>query len=210
VVQANRIDTDYFESRHDVLISHLAQYGAQPLHKFVHLRQEHFFPQKNVLFEYIEISDIDLSNGLCSSKQLLGENAPDRAQQIVHVGDLITSTVRPLRGGTALIRPNQDRSVCSSGFVVLQPQKILAEYLLVYLRLHIIRELINRDNRASMYPAVTVQDILQIPVVLFSGIEAEIQAKVSQSHQAFFDAARLLESAKERVEKMIEAGVAHG
>ena len=210
VIQANRIDTNYFENRYSILINHLVKYGAQPLYQFAYLRQEHFSPQKDTPFEYIEISDVDLSNGLCWSKRLAGENAPDRAQQIVRAGDLIVSTVRPLRGGTALIQPTQDGFVCSSGFAVLRPRRVSPEYLLVYLRLQLVRELINRDNRASMYPAVTAQDILQIPVVLFPDIESKIQTKVYHSHQAFFDAIELLEQAKELIEKMIKAGDAHG
>jgi restriction endonuclease S subunit len=201
---AQRLDTDYFEKRYDILLERLAQYEPKSVSEVANLRQERFAPQSYVPFEYIEISDVNLSNGLCTSKQLPGEEAPDRAQQMVHASDIVVSTVRPLRGGTALIRPEQDGFVCSSGFAVLQPTEVCAEYLLTYLRLKPIRGLINRDNRASMYPAVTTQDILKIPIVVLPNIEDRIQARIRQSHQAYYDALALLEQAKCKVETMIE------
>ncbi|MFN6473188.1 MAG: hypothetical protein RMY36_026460 [Nostoc sp. SerVER01] len=62
------------------------------------------------------------------------EEAPSRAQWIVKTNDVITSTVRPIRRLSALIEPEQNNYICSSGFAVLKPTKIEPEVLLVYLR----------------------------------------------------------------------------
>ena len=202
--QADRLDTYYFEQRHKVLLRHIANYSPTTIGKITSLRQKRFIPQEKAAFEYIEISDVDLSNGLCTSKQLFGESAPDRAQQIVQSGDVIVSTVRPMRGGTALVQSKQDGHVCSSGFAVLQPIEISPEYLLTYLRLKPIRELLNRANRASMYPAVTSQDVLEIPIALLPEIENEIRDRIQGSHLTFYRSLLLLEKAKQNVENMIE------
>ncbi|MCI0579570.1 MAG: N-6 DNA methylase [Chloroflexi bacterium] len=135
VWNASRLDTDYFEKRYKTLLTHVKKFATKAIGEVALLRQERFVPQEKVAFEYIEISSINLSNGLCSSKQLWGEDPPDRAQQIVRKGDVITSTVRPIRGGTALIQSSQDGYVCSSGFAVLQPYAVSPEYLLTYLNL---------------------------------------------------------------------------
>jgi restriction endonuclease S subunit len=207
---ASRIDSDFFEPKYDRLQEHMYNLSAQSVGDMARLRQEKFSPQKGVSFSYIEISDVNLSNGLCHASEVPGEEAPDRAQQIVRTGDIVVSTVRPLRGGIALIRPNQDGFVCSSGFAVLEPLRVSAEYLLVYLRLKPIRELLNRSNRASMYPAVTASDVLNLPIIVSDDNEMTVRGLIQESHQAYSRELELLEQAKRKVEAMIESEAAHG
>ena len=207
---ASRIDSDFFEPKYDKLLEHLYNLGTQPLGDMARLRQEKFSAQIGVNFNYIEISDVDLSNGLCHASEIPGEEAPDRAQQIVRASDIVVSTVRPHRGGIALIHPKQDGFVCSSGFAVLEPLSVSAEYLLVYLRLKPIRELLNRSNRASMYPAVTASDVLNLPIIVSDDNEMTVRGLIQESHQAYSRGLELLEQAKRKVEAMIESEAMHG
>ncbi len=56
----------------------------------------------------------------------------------------------PIRRLSAIISPEQNGHVCSSGFVVLNPKRIAPEVLLTYLRLTIICELMDLHTSASL------------------------------------------------------------
>ena len=140
--------------------------------------------------------------------------APSRATQHVRAGDVITSTVRPIRRLSALVAPEQDGAVCSSGFVVLQPQGISGEVLLTFLRLPLVCELMDLHTSATMYPAISESDLLALPIpAIAPSVQAQVQDAVRQSAHARQRATRLLDAAKRAVEIAIEdseaAALAH-
>lgn len=117
-------------------------------------------------------------------------------------GDVITSTIRPIRRLTALIQSGQDGHACSSGFVVLNPTHIAAEVLLVYLRLPIFCELMDLYTSASLYPAVSEYDLLTLPI---PSIAEDIQKSITESvQQSFAQSEHMLNVAKRAVEIAIE------
>ena len=118
---------------------------------------------------------------------------------------MITSTVRPIRRLSALIEPEQNNYICSSGFAVLQSVKIEPEVLLVYLRSPIVCEILDLHTTASMYPAISTEDLLNIPITLpKESTRQEIVQKVRESRKAREQSKQLLEIAKMGVERAIE------
>jgi type I restriction enzyme S subunit len=167
-------------------------------------RHERFEPSGSGDFEYIEIGSLG-ADGTAATESVATAEAPSRATQHVRGGDIITSTVRPIRRLTALIAPDQDGAVCSSGFVVLQPQSINGEVLLTYLRLPLVCELMDLHSSATMYPAISESDLLALPIpAIATSVQAQVQQAVHQSAQARQRATRLLEAAKRAVEIAIE------
>ncbi|MFQ5879337.1 MAG: restriction endonuclease subunit S, partial [Dehalococcoidia bacterium] len=186
----------------------LRELGAIPLQEVAKPAKRKFSPAAGQPFSYIEISDIDTSTGVINATTLLGEEAPDRAQWVVRKGDVIVSTVRPIRNAVALISEDEDGFVCSSGFAVLKAEAVAAELLFAFLKTKAIAELLDRQTKATMYPAVTWQDVLNIPILKpDEGLEQfvqEIAVLVQQSYQASRMARALLEEAKAKVEALIE------
>lgn len=168
------------------------------------LARRPFKPQKGEEFRYIEIGDLS-GDGRTESSLIAGEDAPSRAQNVVRSRDVITSTVRPIRRLSALIEPEQEGFVCSSGFAVLEPRDVEPELLLVYLRAPIVAEILDLHTTATMYPAIATDVLMEIPFSAPApGIADEIVAKVRASRAARDDAQNLLERAKARVEALIE------
>mgnify|MGYP000966820483 FL=1 len=131
--------------------------------------------------------------------------APSRATQHVRAGDVITSTVRPIRRLSALVASEQNGAVCSSGFVVLQPRSISGEVLLTYLRLPLVCELMDLHTSATMYPAISESDLLALPIpAIDSSVQTQVQYAVRRSTEARQRATRLLVAAKRAVEIAIE------
>lgn len=95
--------------------------------------------------------------------------------------------------------------MCSSGFVVLQPQGISGEVLLTYLRLPLICELMDPHTSAAMYPAISESDLLALPIpAIAPSVQVQVQDAVRQSAHARQRASRLLDAAKRAVEIAIE------
>ena len=113
-------------------------------------------------FEYLEISQISLSNFEYQTTTVkLGEE-PDRAHHLLKRGDVVVSTVRPNRNAVDFIKT--DGIVGSSGLAVLRPNNIEAEYLLAFCKTSYFVNCLMRANKASMYPAVSISDVLDTPL----------------------------------------------
>ena len=197
---ADRFDAEYFQPWMQNLITTLSC-DRQTIGHVASLSKRQFKPETGKEFHYIEIGDV-YGNGIANSHSVAGEDAPSRATWRVQPGDIITTTVRPIRRLSAIINDGQADHVCSSGFVVLTPKNIAPELLLVYLRLPLICELLDMHTTASMYPAIAPNVLMNIPITLPNNATRHtIVAKVRESFYAQRESMQLLEEAKTIVEK---------
>ena len=200
---AARLDAEYFAPKVVELLQKLGEAGLS-IGAVTSTRNERFSPGKDGEFNYIEIGNVR-SDGTVGAERLPQNEAPSRATQYVRAGDIITSSVRPIRRLSAIITPEQDGFVCSSGFVVLRTRDVPAEVLLTYLRLPPLCELMDLHTSASLYPAISEADLLALPFhPIAEDVEYEIINAIQSAHEARRQAHTLLEAAKRAVEIAIE------
>lgn len=201
---AGRLDAQYFTPRVRALLDLLGQDGLT-ISDVAPPRHEKFESGKaGKSFNYIEIGDVR-NDGSVESTELATTDAPSRATQYVRGGDVLTSTVRPIRRLSAFVNVLQDGAVCSSGFVVLAPNDLSASTLLTYLRLPLVCELMDLHTSASLYPAISEQDLLALPIPRISEkVQQRVDASVGAAHQAKQRSTYLLNAAKRAVEIAIE------
>lgn len=200
---AKRLDSDYFSPRVTQLLARLGASG-RTVRDMAPPRHERFTPAASGDFRYIEISDVR-SDGTTTSESVPMREAPSRATWHVRAGDVLTSTVRPIRRLSALVMPEQDGCIASSGFVVLQPSDVPAEVLLTYLRLPLFCELMDLHTSASLYPAISETDLLRLPFPNLPPTTCDaIVQSVRSAHTARHRARTLLDRAKRAVEIAIE------
>lgn len=203
VFAARRVDPPYFSPRVSQLLQLLSSDNTR-IGDVAPARHEEFIAGSIGEFDYIEISDIQ-ADGTAASNRLSQADAPSRATWYVRPDDMLASTVRPIHRLSAIVAPEQDSFVCSSGFVVLAPQAVSSELLLTYLRLPQVCELMDLHTSASMYPAISEGDLLNLPFRrVSSDVERKIVSAVQQSHSARREAHILLDRAKRAVEIAIE------
>ena len=108
-------------------------------------------------FSYIDISAIDRNaKAIRNTKTLLGAVAPSRARRAVAVGDVIVSTTRPNLNAVALVPPELDGAVCSTGFCVLRcGPTMTAAYLYHLVQSQDFVEQMTEKMTGASYPAVT-------------------------------------------------------
>jgi restriction endonuclease S subunit len=204
---AGRFDAEYFSPRFQHALAILRKDGLR-ISDVSDLAERRFRPElrrPDQIFRYIEISSIR-GDGLADSAPVENSEAPSRAKWIVQEGDVISSTVRPIRRLSAIITNEQSGYVCSSGFTVLQPKEnvIEPEVLLTYLRLPIICEILDLHTTASMYPAISTARMLEIPIPKISRpTRKEVVSKVQAAFAAVEDSHQQLQAAKAEVERLI-------
>lgn len=79
-------------------------------------------------FRYVDVSSV--SNAIYAIgeiKVLAGKEAPSRARKQIQVDDVLFATVRPTLKRVAIVPPELDGAICSTGFCVVRPDRNLLE-----------------------------------------------------------------------------------
>lgn len=86
-----------------------------------------------------------------------GFDAPSRARQLIKMGDVLVSTVRPNLNGVAPVTEEFDGATASTGFCVLRPRpdKLANSYLMHWVRSPQFIDSMTRLATGASYPAVT-------------------------------------------------------
>ena len=88
-------------------------------------------------FVYIDLSAVDQdAKAITAAREMPCAEAPSRARQLVAVGDVLVSTVRPNLNAVAQVPSEFDGATASTGFCVLRPRPgtLDGAYLLHWVR----------------------------------------------------------------------------
>lgn len=132
-------------------------------------------PRKNPNnpFLYVDISSIDRSlKVITSTPEMLGSEAPSRARKEIREGDVLVSTVRPNLNAVAIVPPELDGQIASTGFCVLRPNlsAIDGKYLFYFTTTQNFIGILTSKVRGAHYPAVSDGDVkgLDLPLPALS------------------------------------------
>jgi len=123
----------------------------------------------NTPFLYVDISAIDRSlKVITSAPEILGADAPSRARKEIREGDILVSTVRPNLNAVAVVPPDLDGQIASTGFCVLRPNKatIFGKYLFYFTTTPNFVGILSGKVRGAHYPAVSDGDVKEIELPL--------------------------------------------
>lgn len=109
-------------------------------------------------FTYIDLSSVSqATKRIVSASRVVGAEAPSRARQIIGLGDILVSTVRPNLNGVAPVTKEFDGATASTGFCVLRskPMQLLSSYLMHWVQSPQFVESMVRQATGASYPAVS-------------------------------------------------------
>ena len=119
-------------------------------------------------FSYIDIAAIDNSTfRVVAPKVYLGRDAPSRARQKVASGNILFSTVRTYLKNIAVVPPDLDGGVASTGFCVLNPApEVNHRFIFYFVQTDEFVSRLSQLQRGTSYPAVRNDDVLaqEIPL----------------------------------------------
>jgi type I restriction enzyme S subunit len=111
---------------------------------------------------YIDIGSIDRDlKRVGPTAKVDGTNAPTRARQWVKPGDVLVSLTRPNLNAVALVPPELDGAVASTGFAVLRTQGVLPGWVFNRVRSQAFVSDVCEDVQGVVYPAIRPADVRQ-------------------------------------------------
>jgi len=204
-----RLDAEYYQPKYEEYEQAVVNYpaGFTTIVAEFDLVKETSQREKSA-YNYIEISDVNVSNGAASFNRLDVGELPANAKHEVQRGDLLISKVRPNRGAVAIIDFYDTDLIVSGAFTVLREKAdsvFSNETLKVLLRTPLYRDWMLKFNIGTQYPVIRDDDILNLPIPLIDGkTQSKIAALVQQSFTLTTESEHLLEVAKRAVEIAIE------
>ncbi len=169
-------------------------------------------PNKEI--QYIDISGIDNERyRIADTKTYVGKDAPSRARQLVQSGDIVFSTVRTYLKNFALVPPELDGQVASTGFCVLRASDpAYQRYLFYFIQFDRFLNELAKQQRGTSYPAVRDGDIRaqyipMPPPEHAESVVAEIEKQFSRLDEAVASLKRVKANLKRYKAAVLKAAV---
>lgn len=204
---SERFDAEYYQPKYDEIIDKIKSYrdGFETINKACNLEDKNFILKDKQKYKYIELSNIGTTGDITGFTFEFGEDLPTRARRIVKKGDVIVSSIEGSLEKVALVTKNFDNSLCSTGFYVINSNRINSETLLVLFKNRIFREILKQNCSGTILTAINKDEFLNIIIPI---IDKQIQIQISNKIQTSFnlreESKSLLETAKRAVEIAIE------
>lgn len=116
---------------------------------------------------YIDLTSVDRDTHKITEIQTVNEtNAPSRAQQIVHKGDVLFATTRPTLKRFCLINDKYDGQVCSTGFCVLRAKEnlVIPQWLFHIVSSSEFYYYVEAKQKGASYPAISDKEVKQFEI----------------------------------------------
>lgn len=112
-------------------------------------------------FDYIDVSSVSNETyEIKTTQRLMGRDAPSRARRLVRSGDVLFATIRPTLQRIAVVPPELDGQVCSTGYFVLRPcSEIDHRFLFYSLFTEQFMSSMEDLQKGASYPAVTDAEV---------------------------------------------------
>ncbi len=202
-MQSGRLDAEYYQPKYEKILLQLN--AKETISSLCNLYDSNFVPDTNTEYEYIELSNVGLSGDISSVEKIIGGELPSRARRIVQKGQVIVSSVEGSLSSCALINSEFDGALCSTGFYVINSDKINSETLLVLFKSEPIQSLLKQRCSGTILTAISKDEFLNMPLPLINNVvQKEISVKVQESFRLRKEAKRLLDNAIKAIEMAIE------
>lgn len=205
---SGRLDAEYYQPKFDEIENIIKNYknGTEFIGDLFSQNTE-VCDFKEDAYNYIEIGDINISDGTANYNLFSKEELPDNAKRVLHKNDILISKVRPYRGAVSIIDFDDDKLIGSGAFTVLHEKTTYKkEVLQILLRTQVYRDWMLKWNVGSSYPVIKDEDILRLPIPLVpQNIQTEIAEYVQKSISLRKEAKQRLENAKLQVKDAISA-----
>ena len=204
---SKRIDAEYFQPMYEEAIERIKQYkkGSEPLGEIVKIKDKNFQPKDDVAYRYIELANISENGNIKGFIEAQGKELPTRARRKVNAGDVIVSTIEGSLSSIALITDDLDNALCSTGFFIVNSEKINSETLLVLLKSLVGQFQLKKGCSGTILTAIGYDEFKRIILPdLPASIQSDIKKKITEMYTAKALSKHLLDIAKRGVEMAIE------
>lgn len=203
--KTGRLDSEYYQNKYEDIEKVIKSYkGGFCRLKVDEIKDDNFTPKAEEKYRYIELANISSFGNISEPLFDLGKNLPTRARRKVKTGDFIMSSVEGSLQSCALITPEFDNCLVSTGFYVINSHQINSETLLVLFTSEFFQNYLKKFTSGTILTAISKEELqnLLIPI-LDINTQTQIANKLKTSFLLKKEAITLLNEAKSKVERAI-------
>ena len=206
-VSAGRFDAEYFQPKYDAIDKKIRSYCGGVVAAFDALVSGLVNEDAETEERYVELADIGANGEITGCMSAVFGELPSRARQRIEVGQVIVSSIEGSLDKCALVTPEYDKTLCSTGFHRFRSAKINAETMLLLFKSWPIQQLMKRGCSGTILCGILPGELAHVPLPLVdSKVQRDIAAKLQSSFALRAESKRLLDLAKHAVETAIEQG----
>lgn len=200
---SGRLDAEYYQPKYEQIENQIASNNT--VYNSCKIYDKNFNPNDDIIYQYIELANVDLMGGIATPSSIIGKELPSRARRLVKTGQIIISSIEGSLQSCALITEQFNNAICSTGFFVLDSEKYNPETLLVLFKSEPIQELLKKRCSGTILTAISKDELEKMPLPeLDKGIQEQIAEKVQESFRLRKKSKELLDIAVKAVEMAIE------
>lgn len=205
--KSGRLDSEYYQSKYDTIERTIKGYkGGYCKLESSEIKDANFTPKTQEKYRYIELANIGNNGNISEPLEDLGENLPTRARRKVKTGDFIMSSIEGSLASCAIITPEFDDCLVSTGFYVLNSTTLNSETLLVLFKSAFFQEYLKKFSSGTILTAISKDELQNVLIPkIDSTAQEQIASKIQKSFALRKVAKDLLESAKSKVECAIDS-----
>ena len=206
-LETGRLDAEYYQPKYENYIDLVKNYknGFELLQNICNLKDNNFTPEDTKEYKYIELADIGNQGNIRSYITTQGNELPSRARRKVNTNDVMISSIEGSLQSCALVTENYDNALCSTGFYVINSKKINSETLLVLFKSEIIQNILKQGCSGTILTSINKPEFQNIPIPIIDlSTQQQISTLIKESYNLYRESEKLLQEAKEMLEKEIE------
>ena len=206
-LKTGRLDSEYYQSKYDEYLKKVFSYsnGYELLGECCTIKDKNFMPKDEEEYRYIELANVRNNAQISDCDILLGKELPTRARRKVNTGDVIVSSIEGSLESCALITEEYNNSLCSTGFYVVNSEKMNSESLLTVFKSSLMLNLMKKGCSGTILTNIVKEEFAKLPIPLLKqGVQDEIASYIKQSMEYSKKAKKLLEIATKSVEIAID------
>lgn len=206
-MSARRFDAEYFQPKYDEIVAKIKTYFGGTIKAASVLVTGLVNESEDTPERYVELADIGVSGEIAGCTDAMFGELPSRARQRMATGQVIASSIEGSLDRCALVTPEYDKALCSTGFHRFSSQDINPETMLLLFKSWPIQQLMKRGCSGTILCGIlpTALEHVDLPMVN-PQVQKELAAKVRESFALRTESKRLLDLAKHAVEVAIEQG----
>lgn len=206
-LRTGRIDSEYYQPKYDDYLKKVISYcnGYELLGECCNIKDKKFMPKDDEEYRYIELANVGNNAQITDCDILLGKELPTRARRKVNTGDVIVSSIEGSLENCALVTEKYNNSLCSTGFYVVNSEKINSESLLTIFKSSLMLNLMKKGCSGTILTNISKEEFTKLPIpILKQNIQVEIASCINQSMEYSRKAKDLLIIATKAVEIAID------
>lgn len=205
--KTGRLDSEYYQGKYDDYLKKVFSYsnGYELLGECCTIKDKSFMPKDDEKYRYIELANVGNNAQISDCDVLIGKELPTRARRKVNTGDVIVSSIEGSLESCALITEEYNHCLCSTGFYVVNSEKINSESLLTIFKSSLMLNLMKKGCSGTILMNIRKEEFAKLPIpILKQNVQDEIASYIKQSMEYLKKAKDLLDISIKAVEIAVE------